>query len=542
MENPDMSKRLITIITLVIISAVALSSCAQQKKEILPSQMAPVTRGDLILSVSSDGNLEMPHDAALQFNVNGTVKEIYVAKGSVVKAGTLLAKLDNKIQILSVKAAQYAVELALNSVIQGCCGPRYPTFYSMATALMRFEQAQDEVGKARELVSASKYADAASNISLAKYDLDAARSVYANPELDTFQTQYNDMNQPTPLFPELIRIAGVLDTQIAALKNVRQLLEAGDYPGTSQELEMISISLDETHSLIKQNSRLPGVYTYPDTSTSLAISRQVLDALSELQLILAQDDFDRIKASEKLRMAEHDLLMSNMILNESETIYRAGLNPQTLRTYNINIETAMINLDKAKKGLLDTEIIAPFDGIIDAIHVKKDENNQTTLNPLMTKIAIHIVDTKTIKMTGIIDEIDITRVAVGQEAVLTVDALPGQKLKGSVRFVSPFGTLQSGVVNFPVEIYLDKTENVDLLRGGLTATADIITGKRENVLQVPNRAIKGLAGDFWVDVVTNASTAATEKRPVKTGLQNKKSTEIISGLKEGEQVLIEAIK
>ena len=87
-----------------------------------------------------------------------------------------------------------------------------------------------------------------------------------------------------------------------------------------------------------------------------------------------------------------------------------------------------------------------------------------------------------------------------------------------------------------------RPEDVDLLRGGLTATADIITGKRENVLQAPNRAIKGLAGDFWVDVVTNASTAATEKRPVKTGLQNKKSTEIISGLKEGEQVLIEAIK
>lgn len=537
-----MSKRLITIITLVIISAVALSSCAQQKKEIMPSQMAPVTRGDLILSVSSDGNLDMPHDARLGFTAVGTVKEIYVSKGDIVKAGTVLAKLDNTIQLLSVKAAQYALELAINSVVQGCCGPRYPTFYTLATALLRFEQAQDEVGKARELVNTAKYADAASNISLAKYDLEAARSVYANPELDTFQTQYNDMNQPTPLFPELIQIASVLDTQIASLNNVRQLLEAGDYPGTSQALDMISVSLDEAHTIVKQNSRLPGAFTYPDTSTSLAISRQVLDSLYELQVTMMQENFDRVKASEKLRMAEHDLLMSNMILNESETIYRAGLNPQTLRTYNINIETAMINLEKAKQELLKTEILSPFDGTVVAIDVKKDENNQIVSNPNLTKIAIHVVDTKTIKMTGIIDEIDITRVAVGQEALLTVDALPGQKLKGSVRFVSPFGTLQSGVVNFPVEIYLDKSENVDLLRGGLTATADIITGKRENVLQAPNRAIKGLAGDFWVDVVTNASTATTEKRPVKTGLQNKKSTEIISGLKEGEQVLIEAIK
>jgi hypothetical protein len=48
-------------------------------------------------------------------------------------------------------------------------------------------------------------------------------------------------------------------------------------------------------------------------------------------------------------MAEHDLLMSNMILDEGETIYRAGLNPQALRNYNIAIEIAMINLDKSKQ-------------------------------------------------------------------------------------------------------------------------------------------------------------------------------------------------
>ena len=539
-----MSKRLVTILTLVTISVIALSSCAQQKKEILPSQMAPVTRGDLILSVSSDGNLDMPNQVRLKFGTPGTVKEIpaekYKLEGKPVKAGTILARLDNTTQLLTVKAAQYAVEQAINSVVQGCCGPRYPTFYTLATALMRFEQAQDEISKARVLVAGSKYADASSNIVLAKYDLAAARSVYANPELDTIQTQYNDLNQPVPLFPQLVQIVSVLDSQITALDNVQQLLEAGDYPGTSLALDTISVSIDEAHTIVKQNSRLPGVYTYPDTSTSLAISRQVLDALLELQVMLMQDNFDRARASEKLRMAEHDLLMSNMILNESETIYRAGLNPQTLRNYNINIETAMINLNKAKQELLKTEIIAPFDGTIVAVDVKV--NDQLSQFDYSSKTAVYLVDTKRIRMTGIIDEIDITRVAVGQEAVLTVDALPGQKLKGTVRFVSPFGTLQSGVVNFPVEIYLDNAENVDLLRGGLTATADIITGKRENVLMVPNRAIKGLAGDFWVDVVTNASTAATEKRPVKTGLQNKRSTEIISGLKEGENVLIEAIK
>jgi len=540
-----MSKRIILALALVTALAMVLPSCAQQKKEILPSQMAPITRGDLILSVSSDGNLDMPNQVMLKFGTPGTVKDIpaerYKLEGKPVRAGTLLARLDNTSQLLNVKARQYAVEQAINNVVQGCCGPHYPTFYSMATALMRFEQAMDEIAKAVDYVSAGKYPDAASNIELAKYDMEAARSVYADPKLDTFQTQYDDvLNQPVQVYPELDQIVATLDVQIAGLMEVQKLLEAGDYASVSQALNGMSVALQDTHTLVKQNSRLPGAYTYPDTSTSLAISRQVLDSLSQIQEMLYLDDFDRVKAAEKLRMAEHDLFMSNMILNESETIYRTGLNPQMLRNYNIAIETAMINLDQAKQDLLKTEIIAPFDGTIVSVDVKV--NDQLSQFDYASKPAVYLVDTKTIRMKGIIDEIDITKVSVGQPAIIKVDALPGRDLRGSVRFVSPFGSLQSGVVNFPVEIYMDRDENTEGLRGGLTATADIITGRREDVLQTPNRAIKGLAGDYWVDVVIDASSAKTEKRPVKTGLQNKRNTEIISGLKEGEMVLIEAVK
>jgi RND family efflux transporter MFP subunit len=256
--------------------------------------------------------------------------------------------------------------------------------------------------------------------------------------------------------------------------------------------------------------------------------------------MLAEDKFDRVKVTEKLRIAQHDLEMANLILDENETIYRAGLNPQTLRSYNINIQNALINLEKAKQELLKTEIIAPFDGTVVAVAVKV--NDQLSSFDYSSKTAVHLVDTTTIRMTGVIDEIDITKVNVGQQAIISVDAVPDHKYYGHVTFVSPFGTLQAGVVNFPVEIYFDPDEKISLLRGGLTATADIVIGKRENVLQVPNRAIKGLTGDYWVDVVVNPDIAQTVKRSVKIGLQNKKSTEIISGLSEGERVLIEPIK
>ena len=529
-----MKNRLILIVSLVILIATIFSSCSQQAKEISSSQMATVTRGDLIITISSDGNLEMPEEADLKFGTYGRVEDIYVKKGDFVKAGTLLCTLENTNQQLAVETAQYNLELAINNVIQTCCSPRYPTFYTMATALLRFEQAQKEIARAGEYMVAEKYYDAASSLSLARYDLTAARTVYNDQKINTLKNQYTDYLQPIQPSIEYTAVISALDERIADLDSIQSLLESGDYTATLQDINDLRTSLDVTYTVVKNNSRLPGAFTYPDTSTSIAISRQVLNSLNELNSMLYQEDIDRVKAAEKIQMAQHDLLMSAMILDERETVYRAGLNPQTLRAYNLNIDNAMVNLEKAKRDLLNTEIFAPFDGSVVDVPIKK--NDQLSTFDYASKTAIHLVDTKTIRVTGTIDETDITMVKVGQEALLTVDALPGRKLKGRVTFVSPFGRFQSGVVNFPVEIYLDPTEDYTNLRGGLTATADITVADLKNVLQVPTKAIKGLAGDYYVEVIPDPDINKTEKRQVQIGAQNDTATQIITGLSEGEKV------
>ncbi len=534
-----MENRLILIVSLVILIATIFSSCSQQAKEISPSQMATVTRGDLIITISSDGNLEMPNEANLKFGTFGKVKNIYVKKGDFVKAGALLCKLDDTTQKLNVEAAQYNLELAINNVIQATCGSRYPTFYTMATALLRFEQAQDEIFEAREYLTAQKYYDASSSLSLSQYDLNAARTVYTNPKIDTLETQYIDYNaQPSPSFPKYTRVISALDARIADLSTIQKSLESGEYAATLQAINSLLMSLEETYTIVKSNSRLPGAFTYPDISTSIAVSGQVLTSLTELKDMLNRDDLDKVEMAEKIQMAQHDILMSSMILDNRETIYRAGLNPQTLRTYNLNIDNAMVNLEKAKQDLLNTEIFAPFDGVVVDVPIKK--NDQFSTFDYASKTAIQLVDTRTIRVTGTIDEIDIPLVKVGQKALLTVDALPGREVKGRVTFVSPFGINKSGVVNFPVEIYLDSTEDYTDLRGGLTATADIIVADHKNVLQVPIKAVKGLPGDYYVEVITDPATYLTDKRPVQIGVQGKMFTEIISGLSEGEKVLLEA--
>ncbi|MBM3149118.1 MAG: hypothetical protein FJZ88_03695 [Chloroflexi bacterium] len=78
------------------------------------------------------------------------------------------------------------------------------------------------------------------------------------------------------------------------------------------------------------------------------------------------------------------------------------------------------------------------------------------------------------------------------------------------------------------------------LKGGLTATGDIIVDKRENVLLIPNRAVKGLPGEQWVEVMVDEAKKVTEKRPIKIGLQNERFSEVIEGLKEDEKVVVDA--
>jgi HlyD family secretion protein len=305
-----------------------------------------------------------------------------------------------------------------------------------------------------------------------------------------------------------------------------------------------------------------------------------------------------------VRMAQHDVEMSQTILENNELTFRSGVNLKALRTANLNLQIAEENLKQSKEELMKTEILAPFNGTVVDVGVKK--NDQLSAFDYSSKTAVYLVDTRTVKMEGVVDEVDIYKVKVvtgiatttnayklidsnatfktngitararvykttdntiagvisvdsethltldadviaqgnsykvGQEAIITVDALPGVEFKGGVTFISPFGNQTAGVVEFPVTISLDATEIE--LKGGLTATADIIIDEHKDILMVPNRAIKGSVGNYWVDVVIDEKKVTTEKRPVVIGAQNEQFTEIISGLSQGEKVIVEATR
>ena len=560
-----MNKRFFSALTsIVMVAAFILGGCSGAPATGQLS-VARVQKGDLEVKVSADGSIEMPSAVNLYFDTtmftppySGRIKAVYVGKGDMVRAGTTLAKLDDTTQKLAVEAAQYTLELAINNVVQTvCCGVnRSPGFYCDAVALLRFEFAQKEMEQARVLVQTGKYEDAAAQVALAKYDLDGARKFYSDPDYRRIRPDLIDITQAGYTDYDIDLAISKLSAEIDDLSALQMLLKDGNYGGATDAMQTILTEMGDTHSVVKRLNHLPQNAEYPDTCTGYTVVNEILSSLDLLNDISQQTEFDAVKFAETLTIVRHDMELSEKILDENISTYRAGLNLKTLRDYNINVQNAIINLQRSKQALLKTELLAPFDGRVTDINLRAGDmitQRYAVTGAPIDSYVIQIANVDSVRMTGLMDEIDIARVAGKpldeMKPVIFVDAFPGRQFKGRVTFISPFGpaqasgiqyygTVQTTLPTYKIEIALDPTETA-YLNGGMTATAEILVENRRGVLIVPNSALSGRGGTYAVRVLRDEKTGLTEERTVKIGLQSKTSTEIVSGLAEGETVVLE---
>jgi HlyD family secretion protein len=187
-------------------------------------------------------------------------------------------------------------------------------------------------------------------------------------------------------------------------------------------------------------------------------------------------------------------------------------------------------LDQTRKQLDEATIVAPFDGIVARLNIKEKD-------PVSPAVVIgEIIDPSKMRLEIQVDEIDITEVRPGQQARIEVDALPTQRIEGTVDFISLAPTPQSGVVTYDTRVVFEVPAKAGL-RVGMSASADISVAERKNVLLAPDRAIrKNSSGDDVVTVMLNGQTA---ERVVTTGISDGIQTEITGGLAEGDTVVVE---
>ena len=190
--------------------------------------------------------------------------------------------------------------------------------------------------------------------------------------------------------------------------------------------------------------------------------------------------------------------------------------------------SAQAALDKALASLGNTTMTAPFDGIVAAVNI---EAGQTVS---AGTVVIEIVDPSGVEVSTTVDEIDVSQVQVGQKVTISLDALPNEEFSGVVSSISLIGNSQSGVVSYPVTIKLTVPSGVQL-RERMSATATITTQEVDNVLLVPATAISGGSTNPTVTVMVNG---VPEVRAVRVGQSNGTSTEVVSGLNAGDEVVV----
>lgn len=180
-----------------------------------------------------------------------------------------------------------------------------------------------------------------------------------------------------------------------------------------------------------------------------------------------------------------------------------------------------------------TVLRAPFAGVVARITGEVGEFTTPSPPGIPTPPAVDLIDDSCLYVTTPIDEVDVARVRVGQRASITIDAIPGQRFPGRVRRVAPYVLdFEKQARTVDVEVEFLNPEDVKALLVGYSADAEIILDVRENALRVPTQAL--LEGNRVL--VLNDDTL--HERKLQTGIANWQFTEVVSGLRDGEKVVV----
>jgi len=272
-------------------------------------------------------------------------------------------------------------------------------------------------------------------------------------------------------------------------------------------------------------------------------------------------------------------------LNNARSNYNAAL--RSIDAGQAGVQSARANLARASKDVSRTTLVAPMDGVVSLLNVKKGERVVGTAQMAGTEM-MRVADFSSIEIRVDVTENDIPKVHIGDSAVITVDAFINRKFKGVVYQIasSQNGAVNSGitttstdVTNYKVFIRLLYSTYADLIdnmtarnlpfRPGMTASADIQTKTKTNILSVPINAVttrdkiekaevknkpeqnKGAGQDDAAPVssedeekdivvfVFDKVTSTVKKVKVTTGVQDTRYIEITSGLKGEEEVVSE---
>nr|MBP9748748.1 HlyD family efflux transporter periplasmic adaptor subunit [Patescibacteria group bacterium] len=278
------------------------------------------------------------------------------------------------------------------------------------------------------------------------------------------------------------------------------------------------------------------------TNTHLSALLSAEQSLESNRQTIAKTDRD---IATMLKNQPADLAAAEATIKEKEASLenlKSGAEPLDIQSQQLTLRQRANALTDAREKPADYSVRAPFDGVIATVAVKKGDTLSSG------GAVVTLISAQQLAQISL-NEVDVAKVAIGQKATLTFDAVEGLTLSGQVAEIDALGTVTQGVVSYGIKIVFDTQD--ERIKPGMSVSAAIITNAKQDVLLVASAAIKTQGNIHTVEVFDDVPTvqgtqgmlSATPPRQqvVEVGLSDDTTTEILSGLTEGQQVVTRTI-
>jgi len=262
----------------------------------------------------------------------------------------------------------------------------------------------------------------------------------------------------------------------------------------------------------------------------LPMYKATLDRNTEMQK-------DGIVSRQTLDDANKDYLAALTRRDSSKA--QIGVDNAKLKQAKAQVQQAEASLKQLEEQLGYTTIVAPMDGVILSRDVEIGDAVSSILVLGSTATLVMTEgDVNEVYVDGKVDEADIAHVYMGQPARIKVESFRDRTFNGKVTKISPMGVEKDNVTTFEVRVSINNPGGE--LKALMTANAEILLDEHKGVLTVPENAVTyDNQKKASVEIPDKTQKEGTRKIPVTVGLSNGSVTEILSGLKEGDQVVLQ---
>jgi HlyD family secretion protein len=491
-------------------------------------QTAVVVKGDLASSVTGSGAIASSNKSNVVAEVGGTIEEMLLSDGAQVKAGDLILRLNDFQAQLNVKQLQ-------NSISQTLLSQQYNKkslegMKTLAPIDGEITGLQVDLGD-----------DVSKNATLMTIT-DKSKLKLTVPFNNKFRNQLK-INQEVTV--------NAYDTTLEVGTKTKGIIKSMSKPlyTTAEGTEVYNIEVVLNNPGTMKEGMIGNVEISISGENLISAESGTLSYYNKMNIKTATGG-----TVEKLNVYEGQSVSKGYVLIEF------GNDDLVLEieTTNLKLEDAYNQLAAAQNELDKYNICAPIDGVLTLNELKAGDVLKSG------DVIGYAADYNHMQFEIAIDELDISKIKTGQSTEVTIDALTETNQKpihGTVSKVSIHGTSTNGVTTYPVTIQIDKTENI---KSGMNANAEILIEQKNDVLLVPIQAVNKRAGKSFVTVRGNGSNVQgkgdienavvtgqknvkqnqmsdMEMREVEVGIHNEEYIEILSGVKEGEMVILPVI-